>query len=547
MGYRADTSPGSFMYIMPTIETMERNVKARIDPMIQDTPSLLTKFGQKRSRDGGNTLKQKDGLGVVWFLSGANSAASLASIAVRDILFDEPDRYPADVDGEGDPISLAEGRQNTYGTRKRKVKISSPTHKKGRIYLSYQNTDQQHYFVPCPHCKETQDLKWSQFRWTPGVYSVETVHYECEHCKEAIYERDKTWMFEPANGAHWKATKPENSCPEIKGCWLPSFYSPDGWLAWWEICKAWDESEGDEPKRKAVINTMLGEPYEEESEVPEWEQLFERAKVSPYKKNKPGGDVAFIVAGVDVQGDRIEVEIVGWSKGRISQQIDYRVQYGDPAEEDVWNWLADILDETWEREDGGVLGVRVMTIDTGYKGDRVDDFAKKYPGRVYPIKGSDSLGMPFSAPKALRKTKQGKNIGKLKVWHIGVSYLKSQLYGWLRLRPDLETGEIPNGYCWFTEQDTKYFRGITAEVYQLTRNKKGHIVYQWIKKYERNEPLDLRVYAMAAAYIVGFDRWNDARWDREHGSVEVKAEKTAVAKPAKKKRDDGNDFWNRNR
>lgn len=549
MGYRADTVGGSFMYLMPTIDTMERNVKVRINPMIESTPSLQEKFGKARSKDSGNTLKQKDGIGVVWYLSGANSAASLASVPVRDAMLDEVDRYPGDVDGEGSPMALVGARQSTFGTRKKQFVISTPTIKgQSTIEDEFEKTDQHHYHVPCPHCNKLQILVWSQFRWVPGKYSVDDVHYECLHCKGKIYERHKTWMFAEANGATWIAHAPENSSPETIGFKLPSFYSPDGWLAWHQICRAWDESENDIPKRKTLVNTVFAESYEENSEAPEWQKLHENAQLRGVEPNKPMNSVAFIVAGVDVQADRLEVEIAGFMKGRITQQIDYRVLMGDVDGDEVWNKLTDLLNETFRRDDDATVPIRVMCIDTGYKSERVDDFAKKHgTQRVIPIKGSDSIQMPFTAPRVTRKTKQGKNIGKLKVWHVGVSYLKSQLYGWLRQTIDIETGEVPNGYCHFTKRDPQYFRGITAEVLQPVRNKKNHIVYQWIKKYERNEPLDCRIYCLAGAYIVGFDRWTDARWEKERLNMPVYVQpESKIATPKKKKNTPpGGSFWNR--
>lgn len=551
MGYRADTVGGSFMYLMPTIDTMERNVKVRIDPMIESTPSLYEKFGKKRSKDGGNTLKQKDGIGVVWYLSGANSAASLASVPVRDAMLDEVDRYPGDVDGEGSPIALVDKRQATFGTSKKQFMISTPTIKgRSPIEAEFLKTDQNHYYLPCPHCKQLQILKFSQFRWTKGKYTVDDVYYECEHenCKGKIYERHKTWMLDERNGATWIAHAPENASPEVIGFKLPSFYSPDGWLAWHEICKEWDESETDLPRRKTLINTIFAETFEEDSEAPEWERLHDRSQAEDFEPNKLRNSVVFLTAGVDVQADRLELEIAGWCKGRISQQVDYRVIMGDTDKKDVWDKLGEVLDETFPREDGAVLPIRNMCIDTGYKPAMVDDFAKKFgTQRVIPIKGSDALQMPYSAPRILRKTKQGKNVGKLKVWHVGVSYLKSQLYGWLRLSIDKETGEIPNGYCHFTKRDAQYFRGLTAEALQPVRNNKNQIVYQWIKKYERNEPLDCRIYNMAGAYMQGFDRWTDERWEKERLNIPViqKKDVTAPKSVKPKKEPPKSDYWNK--
>jgi phage terminase large subunit GpA-like protein len=35
---------------------------------------------------------------------------------------------------------------------------------------------------------------------------------------------------------------------------------------------------------------------------------------------------------------------------------------------------------------------------------------------------------------------------------------------------------------------------------------------EWQKTRERNEALDCRVYARAAAWIAGLDRWSEDRW-----------------------------------
>jgi phage terminase large subunit GpA-like protein len=44
------------------------------------------------------------------------------------------------------------------------------------------------------------------------------------------------------------------------------------------------------------------------------------------------------------------------------------------------------------------------------------------------------------------------------------------------------------------------------------RTKRGFARLEWQKLRERNEALDTRVYARAAAWIAGADRWPEARW-----------------------------------
>ncbi len=542
IGYYIDMVPCPIMYVMPTVQTMERNVKQRIDPMIEDCPALLLKVGKKRSKDGGNTLHQKDGAGFVLILTGANSAAGLRSVAVRILLLDEVDGYPGDVDGEGSPVSLAMNRQVTFGDSKKTYMISTPTIEgESKIESEFFLTAQEYYYVPCPHCEKLQTLEFEQLKWEKGKWS--DVHYECLHCRKKIYNRHKTFMlkekgYDPGGLAEWRVTKPELANPKILGQHWSSLYSPDGWLSWENIAEKWDKCENDEPEKKTFINTILGKTYKVKGDAPPWQQLFERSTAAGLERNKVWGDVAFITAGVDVQGDRLELEIVGWMKGRCSLQIDYRVIEGDTTKDDVWTRLGEVLNEEW-KAGTRTLQIKLMAVDTGYNSPKVHDFARIWgTRRVIPIQGRDSLDLPYTAPKAVNKTKLGKSVGKLKVWGVGVSYLKVQLYGWLRLTIPAEgdnAGLIPAGYCHLLPLEGHYFRGITAEELVPQRNSKTNAIkYEWIKRYVRNEPLDCRIYAMAAAYMVGFDRWDEKRWDKEVKGAVIK---TSLKKPVSEETD----------
>jgi phage terminase large subunit GpA-like protein len=56
---------------------------------------------------------------------------------------------------------------------------------------------------------------------------------------------------------------------------------------------------------------------------------------------------------------------------------------------------------------------------------------------------------------------------------------------------------------------------------------------EWQKMRERNEALDARVYARAAAWIMGADRWDEATWRRLEAQAGVEIRPSAqVAAPA---------------
>lgn len=534
VAYYIDMAPCPIFYLMPTVDTMERKVKQTIDPMIEDCARLKEKVGKKRSKDGGNTLGQKDYPGGTLFLGGANSAASLASVPVRVVVADEVDRYPGDVQGEGSPVSLVETRMSTYGESKKLYMPSTPTEEDTSvIHAEYITTDQEEYHVPCPHCMGRQVLVFEQVKWKDAKLPADRdVHYECIHCQKKIYNHHKTFMLvedksqyipgHPDEGrARWVASAPELARPDVIGFHLSALYSPEGWYSWEDLVEDWIKAENDEPKKKTFINTKLGKPYKTKGIAPGWQLLHQKAQDAGNEPNLVWPSVAFITAGADVQADRIEVHIRGWMKGRSSQMIDYRVLPGDTTKPEVWAMADALMDERWQFEGGKDprvdIGIKLLAIDANFNSDHVHKFARKWgTRRVIPIQGRESLQMPFTNPKAITKTKAGKNLPKGKVWPVGSSYLKELLYGWFRLEISKEDGVIPGGYCHFLPMDEQFFRGLTAEERVPVRNKRTNAIkYEWVKRYERNEPLDTMVYLTAAAYMLGFDRWNDERWQKE--------------------------------
>lgn len=536
-GYTIDTSPCGLLYIMPTDHMMKTTSKTRIQPMIDASPSLSAKISPARSRDGGNTMMTKEFRGGFLHMIGANSPVGLSSIAVRRVYCDETDRYPMNVGDEGDVISLAETRTITFGDSKKLLLSSTPTIKGASIIDNeFQKTGQRYYNVPCPHCSVFIVLMFAQLKYEVGKY--ELVYYECQECNGHIFERHKSKMLQ--NG-FWKPLFPEKEDGITFGYHINALYSPTGWYGWSAMARDFEAAKDNLPKMITFVNTKLGEVYEAEGDSPAWEVLYNRRE--EYKINEPNNNVVLLTAGVDIQKDRIELEIVGWCKGKQSYSVDYRVLPGETSsiENAVWSELGKVLDETFIRQDGAELQIKLMAIDTGYNTSVVYEFVRKYIGKVIPVKGQDQQILMVSPPRAVETSRAGKKINGVKVWNVGTSMIKTELYGWLKSeRRDDET--YPAGYCHFPQYDRHYFRGLTAEKMGQTTNKRGFTVYTWIKHFERNEPLDCRVYARAAANVAGMDRWSDNNWDTLlNDSLDTITQKNrSVTKPKTKPK---NDFW----
>ena len=104
------------------------------------------------------------------------------------------------------------------------------------------------------------------------------------------------------------------------------------------------------------------------------------------------------------------------------------------------------------------------------------------------------------------------------MWKVSVAVFKSETYRFLRLdRPvdeEIAAGsQFPAGYMHLPLGTTaEWIKQLTAEQLVTTRDQRGVTRLEWRQLRERNEALDCRVYARAAAWIAGADRWTEAKW-----------------------------------
>ena len=532
MGYIADINPGPAMIVQPTIDMAKRYSRQRLATMIEESPSLKRKVKENRSRDDANTTLLKEYPGGQWALAGANSAAGLRSMPVRDLFMDEIDAWPHDVDGEGDPSALAEARQSTFARRKR-LKTSTPTTKDfSRIEAEYLASDRCQYQVPCPHCGEHQVLEWGTathwgVKWqkdAEGNALPHTAHYVCRVCGAQIAEHHKPGMLA---GGRWVATNPGAQGGKLRGFQLSSLYSPLGWLSWAELVQEWmtalhGSRHGDPSKLRAFVNTRLAETYEDAGDRANEHELRRRAPDLPLRQVHWGLFVATM--GVDTQGDRLEAYIWAWGRGMERQLVDRQVFYGDPGLPEgeagsPWTALTEYRRAPLQHASGRTVPVSVTMIDSGgHHTQAVYDYARRHQhAHVYAIKGQSVagravLGKPTDQDVSWRGQKLKKGV---KLWPVGSDTAKAEIYGRLR-----NTTPGP-GYVHISRHHSaEVFEQLTSERL-VTRYVKGHPRLEWVKPPgKRNEALDCAVYALAGAHFLGVDRWREVEWAKLERNVQ---------------------------
>lgn len=536
IGHIIDIAPGPGLMVQPTDKMSKNVVRQRLDPAIAESPALASKVAVAKSRDGGNNLESKEFDGGILIMAGANSPANLASMPIRYLFLDEVDRYPGDVGGEGDPVNLARARTRTFSNSKELI-TSTPTEEgSSRIAQEFESTDQRHYYVPCPECNTPQVFQFPNLRWDKKeengktIDLPETVAYMCEHCGCLIPEHQKTWMIE--NG-EWVPHKPE--IKRRKGYFLNSLYSPLGWYSWQQIVQDFLETEKKPNLLKTFVNTVLAQTWHEKGDVPDWEAMYRRRE--KYSFGTCPKEVIFLTAGVDIQRDRIEVEIVGWGRNFQSCSVDYHVFEGETAKQKPWDMLWALLNETWPIEGRNVsIPLAMMAVDSSDQTQIVYSQVRKVADpRVMAVKGMDNQIVPVAQPKYMDIDYKGKKIYRgVRMWPVGVSVIKTELYGFFRLQPALEEGEPnPVGFCRWPQYEKEYFYQLTAEQ-RIRRTVNGRTVFRWEKKYERNEALDCRVYARAAAYVYGYDRFTEEQWVQLESQLVETPEMTQNVKERKR-------------
>lgn len=505
IGFYIHYDPCPIMVVQPTEADAEGYSKEEIAPMIRDTPVLKDLVADSKTRDSGNTILQKQFPGGTLSLVGANSPRGFRRVSRRVVIFDEVDGYPPSAGPEGDQIKLGIRRTEYYWNRKIICGSTPTTESQSRIAPMFEESDKRHFHVPCPHCKEFQVLKFPNLKWPENA--PEKAYFVCVHCQKSIDHREKKGMIE---AGRWIPEKEFNGHAGFH-IWAAYSFSPNA--TWGHIAKEFLEAkkEGTEAL-KTFINTALGETWKEKGDAPEWERIYDRRETYPIGRVPIGG--LFLTAGVDIQKDRIEAEIVAWGRDRESWSIDYRVLPGDTATQAPWVALDALLNEHFPTEKGGELPIRAMGVDTGYQTQEVYNWVRRHsPARVFALKGRDELPTIVGQPSPVDVSTAGKRIRRgLRIWPVGVSLIKNELYSWLRLRRGTAPGEAaPPGYMHFPQYGEEYFLMLTAEEL-ISRLVKGFKKFEWRKIRDRNEALDVRVYARAAASIVGMDRYTERQW-----------------------------------
>ncbi len=497
VGYSIAHAPSPMLIVPPTFGDAERFSKGRLSDMIRTTPELRRLVTDRRvpSKDerAESTILLKQFPGGFLALGGANTPNTFAAISVQLAIGDDVDRWPV-LQDEGDPADLLMNRVRTFHDG-RAVYVSTPTLKGGRIDTLYSMSDQRRYFVACPRCGHEDWITWSdktRFRVTFDDRDAATATIECPTCEARHGEAARRAMI--ARG-EWRPTA-EPKEAGLVGFHVPGMLSP--WVSLKDLVAEFlaARAKGIESFR-VFVNTVLGEAWEERGARVEAHTL--RSRVEDYGVNVyvPAGALC-LTAGVDVQADRFEIQVIGWGLAEERWVIDTSIVPGDPKRAETQAALLEALGERYRHETGHMLPIHATCIDSGYATEEIYDFVLAHQvRRIFATKGfAGRTGEPIVGKPSEKK--YGRRPRPVRLYPINVDDAKREILNSLTL---VSPGP---GYCHFPPTvDEEYFAQLCAEHKETRYNKAGIATHTvWVQNRERNEALDTQVLALAAFRIL---------------------------------------------
>lgn len=536
VAWRIRYNPARTLIYQPTIDDAEKFSRDDLDPVLQW--SVVRKVAEFKPRHRDNQIRAKRYPGGWVQIKGANSPKEFRRVTADDVFLEECDGYPWAAKQEGDPARLAYKR-NLTSPRRFSAAGSTPKIKGfSRIDLLFEQGSQEYRYVPCPHCGHMQTLVFGDgtgagIRWEPRQAPTRA-WYQCENGCE-IAESHKPWMDE--NG-EWRAKNPA-AFPRHRSFHIWAAYSQHPGAAWLEIATEFLEVRKDPNLLQTFVNQVLGEAWAERGEAPEWQRLYDRREKA-MQLGTPPAWTGLLVGSADVQrgaGGSIVLDIWAFGAGKKRAFVERIEIIGSASDKKTWAKLDIAIAREWDAEDGRTLKLARVGVDTG-DGENtmaIYAWARRHAGFVMAVKGRDSVGaqQAISAPTVQDVTIGGKKLRRgVRLWNIGTSMLKMELYGFLSLEKPVDGEEYPEGYIYLADGTTDdWIKELTAEEWRLIRNRAGGFRGEWHKIRDRNEALDNAIYARAIAISLGVDRWTAKQWAKAMGMMSVPAAKVAKSTP----------------
>lgn len=477
IGAYVANEPASILCLLPTDSDTRDYVVSELEPIFAATPALCDALAADTDEGGRNTLTSKRFAGGSLRVIAARAPRNLRRVTARILLVDEADAM--EVTAEGNPVRLAERRTLSYSNRKIVIGSTPLDTDTSHVLRAYAESDGRIFEVPCPECGGCTEITWQHIEWENSL--PEGASFRCPHCEALISERHKARMVA---AGRWRATRPE--VRGHAGFRLNTLVSLLANASWPKLAAEFLAAKEDASELQVFTNTILAEGWN--APGAELDETALQARAEDFGLNDIPPEVLIVTAGCDLQEDRIETSIVGWSRAGEALVLGHHIIWGAPASDDtVWLELDELLRTKWRHPHGGFLRVDAAIIDSGAFTDAVYAYAFPRLGRrIWAGKGMAGSRPALQMAKAVAKS--AAHGGRL--FLVGVDTLKQTIF------QRLQHGRS----IWFSKSlEPVYYEQLAAER-RVVRYVRGRPVRRFERKTSRSraEALDCMVYNFAA-------------------------------------------------
>ncbi len=543
-GFVVTQAPGPMILVLPSHDEAAKYVRTKLQPTIDETPPLRNRVLEVSSRaERGSTAAFKRFRGGFCNITFAGSSKGLQMLSARYTIGDEVSEWPQTAGERGDPVEQLKVRTKTFERDRKRYWASTPAIAGTcRITADYERSDRQRRYVPCPQCGGWQVLAFERLKWMQDVPPF-GAYFECAVNGCVIDHIDKSAMMQ---AGVWIATAGEDGPPPMfaaeeidrwQGRVVPTRIR--GFHIWqaYTLFESWDsivgqylDAKGRPEKMRVFQQQVLGEAWVDRGDAPEAEKLH-AARVVEFRKGAPPVGPVVFTGATDVQGNRLEWAVWGWSEGMTRWLVDWGVVAGDPAAAETWAEMARVMREARYAPGGGApVEWDAWAVDAGYHSHAVYAFCRGRP-RVFAVDGTRGRTTPMiGTPRKVDVKWNGKRVPKGAVlWPVGGFTLKVDLYSAIRRTiagPDADGAWPPGSMILPGDIDLAYAEQLTAEHLVELETKSGVVTREWQKMTNRpNEALDIACYARAMAAHLKLDRKTPDQW------AALRAERAGPATP----------------
>lgn len=376
--YLALYDPKDMMIVQTTRDSASHFSTTRVGRMNRDCPDLDAILMKGKNENAIFTKNYRGGQRIDF---GHPAASVLAGKPIPAMAGTDIDRMANSVDKEGSPFSMMQARTKSFLDSGEAMTLAETTcgfpildtkwvkeyDHQGPPCLGlmseYNNGDMRKYYYPCAKCNRAFEIHFKYLKWTKhddNQKSAESVYMQCPHVgcgakylhngaatgetdmpSKSIMIRNGFWLKEGQKWDH-KNSKiiGEGLKKKTASFWLNGASAfNQTWeymVLQWLNAKDRYERTGDETALQTTVNVDQGEPYAfvsmEGRLLPA--ELMARAK--PLGNKVVPHWVRYLLASVDIQNNRFEVQVHGLGVNNEICVIDrFRIRQSDRIDEEA--------------------------------------------------------------------------------------------------------------------------------------------------------------------------------------------------------------------